>query len=581
MSLRQAARDAAATLGQSEAFQEAVGGAVEKVREGWAFDPADFFSAPEHSASAGTQIRQATVPLSEAGETLNRSVSERSPTGQYINVITPVVLPRGAAAGSIVPVMLLLVVGVVVGLVGAAAGGLAFFGPHYWVVMLATVAALWWRRSVVMVPEGCQALITRFGKLLQVAGPGRTVLLSPWKRVSYLVNTAREYPYNAPIREAPTQEGVKASIDLFLQFRIEDPAQFIFVLGSAKGFSDKLQNAISEVTRSLIYQQRAEDIYDLVGESTQEMLAALNEQFLPAVRLTSANITHAEPSNRDYRMDLAASEMIRVARDAYTYEYELQLRKEQNEGDLNKELASLRESLSAIQAEIANYQAQMDTALERETNRAKALARQRFVEAESTANANAALLEAQALDIRSASAAEAPEILEYEFRGDVLDKLESVADHLPQVVQIGPDGDGIDFLAIARKLVGSGDARLFGEADIAQIRERMATIQQRIRDREDEIRRLLAERDPAKPLVPEAPAGEIPGQDKVEEIRRSVTDEAVAERVEQLADTGAPERQPPAEQAPGQRIRWQEPPGQRDPGQGSPGQGTPQERGEV
>jgi regulator of protease activity HflC (stomatin/prohibitin superfamily) len=544
MSMRQAARGAVSSLAQSQQVREAVAGAreavagaVEEAREGFAFDPTDFFSAPELGTSAGTQIRQESTSLSDAGEVLNRSVSDRSDSGQFINVITPVVLPRGGAAGSLVPVLLLLVAGVVLGVIGAAIGvaadnGLLFFGPHYWVVLAALVIAAWWRRSVVMVPEGCHALVTKFGKLEDVVGPGRTLLLNPWKRVSYIVNTAREYPYNAPIREAPTQEGVKASIDLFLQFRIEDPAQFIFVLGSAKGFSDKLQNAISEVTRSLVYQQRAEDIYDLVGESTQSLLDNLNEQFLPTVRLTSANITHAEPSSRDYRMDLAAAEMIRVARDAYTYEYELKLLKEQNDGDLNKELASLHESLSGIQAEIAKYQAQMDTALERETNRAQALARQRFVEAESTANANAALLEAQALDMRSASAAEAPEILEYQFRQDVLDKLEGVADRLPQVVQLGQDGEAIDFLAIARQLVGTGDATLFSDADIAHIRERMSTIQGRIREREPEIRALLAEG--AQQPVDAAANGGIPAEDKVEEIRRSVSDEAVAERVEQL-----------------------------------------------
>ena len=44
-------------------------------------------------------------------------------------------------------------------------------------------------------------------------------------------------------------------------------------------------------TRALIYEQRAEDIYDLVGESTQKFLDSLNEQFLPAVRFTNANIS--------------------------------------------------------------------------------------------------------------------------------------------------------------------------------------------------------------------------------------------------------------------------------------------------
>ena len=132
---------------------------------------------------------------------------------------------------------------------------------------------------------------------------------------------------------------MNASVDLFLQFRIEDPAEFIFTVGGVKGFSDKLENAISEVTRALIYEQRAEDIYDLVGESTQKFLDSLNEQFLPAVRFTNANITHAEPSSQEYRMDLAAPEMVRVAKEAYTYEYELRLRKEQDEGELRGELA--------------------------------------------------------------------------------------------------------------------------------------------------------------------------------------------------------------------------------------------------
>src|SRR5690606_27887932 len=124
--------------------------------------------------------------------------------------------------------------------------------PHYWVVLVLAAAFLWWRRSVVMVPEGCKALITQFGTLVQIADPGRVTLLNPWKRVSYIVNTTREYPFIAPISEAPTQQGVKASVDLFLQFRIENPAEFIFVLGSVSGFQSKLQNAISEVTRSLI-----------------------------------------------------------------------------------------------------------------------------------------------------------------------------------------------------------------------------------------------------------------------------------------------------------------------------------------
>ncbi|MDF5755953.1 SPFH domain-containing protein [Spongiactinospora sp. TRM90649] len=481
--------------------------------ESFTLNPDDFMAAREQGSSVGTLIEARSASLNEAGEIVNRSFSGKGPNGEPAHVISPVIIPKAGTAKVIIPLVILAGLG----LVGLVVSGLpieagVLFGPHYWVVLVLAAAFLWWRRSVVMVPEGCRALITKFGKLVQVAEPGRVTLFNPWKRVSYIVNTTREYPFNAPIREAPTQQGVKASVDLFLQFRIEDPAEFIFVLGSVTGFQAKLQNAISEVTRSLIYAQRAEDIYDLVGESTLGMLENLNQQFLPAVRLTDVNITHAEPSSQEYRMDLAAPEMVRVAKEAYTYEYELQLRKEQNEGDLTKELAGLQETLSAIHAEIAGYQAQMDTALERASHQAKAQARQRLVEAESTANANAALLEAQALDIRALSAAEAPEILDYRFQTDLLDKLEGVAARLPQVVQVGDSGD-IDFLELAKQLVGGRDATLFSSEDMAAIRARLSEIQRRITEREAEITSLLAAAaTPAVQEVPPAPAPEPSGR---------------------------------------------------------------------
>jgi predicted nucleic acid-binding Zn-ribbon protein len=304
------------------------------------------------------------------------------------------------------------------------------------------------------------------------------------------------------------------------------------------------------VTRALIYEQRAEDIYDLVGEDTDKFLDSLNQQFLPAVRFTNANITHAEPSSKEYRIDLASPEMVRVAKEAYTYQYELRLRKEQDEGELNKELAELRKTLSEVSADIAAYQAQMDTARERETDRANARARQRLVEAESEANANAALLEAQALDIRAVSSAGAPEILEYRFQQQVLDKLESVADRLPQVVQIGSGGgagDGeVDFLAIARRMIGTDESPLYSPEDMQALRERLEDIQSRIEERQEEISELATDEQTTPDGVEEPPEAEGAGEDRVEEIRQSVTDEAVKERVERIGDSedAAPEGEP-------------------------------------
>lgn len=494
-------------------------------------DPADFPAAREQGGSLDTVMTQETVPLDAAGEVLNRSEQVRE-RGHQVHSICPMVLPRGRSFTSMLPVSLLLVIGAVGTAVGAAADWPEdgswltnpLFGIHYWVLAIAAVVFVWWRQGMVMVPDGCQALITRFGKLEQVVGPGRVILLNPWKRVSYIVNTTREYPFNAPVRKAPTRGGVNASIDLFIQFRISDPVEFVYTLGAVRGFEEKLNNAISETIRSLIYEQEASGIYDMVGEDTSRLLDQLNQQFRPSVELASANITHAEPSERRYRMDLAAPEMVRVAKEAYTHEYALQLRKEQDEGDLSKELATRHETLSAIQAEIAQYQAQMDTAVERETNRAEALARQRYVQAESEAKANAALLEAQALDIRAVTAAEAPEILEYRYQQQVLDTLEGVADHLPRLLRVGGDavagglggdghgsGAGVDFLALARELVGEHGAELFSEEDMAGMRARLAEVSARISEREEEIEALLEADRPVVPAPAEAADTAAPG----------------------------------------------------------------------
>ncbi len=498
----------AGTLGdiaQSEEFEQ------------FAIDARDFLSARERGEAEGTQITQMTVDIDEAAEVVNRSFRKQEKSGQPINVISPVVVPKSNRS-------YLWIVGVIgftfIGIFGWMSTALLdaimgvfidsnitllLFGPHYWLFILAYAGFSWWKNSYVMIPDGCQALITRFGKLETIVGPGRTWLWDPWKKVSYIVNTTKEYPYNAPIREAPTASRVNASVDLFLQFRVENPSEFIFTLGGANGFAEKLTNAISEVTRALIYEQKAEHIYDLVGESTQSLLDSLNRQFLPSVRFVNANITHAEPSSQQYRMDLAAPEMIRVAKEAYTYEYELKLRKEQDEGALNKELASSRETLSEIRADIAAYQAQMDTAREKEMNRANAYTSQLLVEAESEAKANAALLEAQALDIRSMNSAYFPEILEYRFQQDILAKLEAISEKLPQVINIGADADkNLDFMEIARRILGVTEVTLYSDDDLYAIRQRINDMTARIKERSVRINKLT--QDEPAPVIAEEDA---------------------------------------------------------------------------
>ncbi|HEX5692343.1 MAG TPA: SPFH domain-containing protein, partial [Roseiflexaceae bacterium] len=181
--------------------------------EQFRLNAADFLSARERGEAAGTRIDQMLVALDDAAEVVNRSFPQRDKaSGQFTNIISPVVIPKDQRSYFWVAIVAALAV---IGLLGSLSTALvdralgdgtlsrALFGPHYWLLLLALAAFNIWRNSYVMVPDGCQALITRFGKLEQIVGPGRTMLLNPWKRVSYIVNTTREYPYNAPIREAP------------------------------------------------------------------------------------------------------------------------------------------------------------------------------------------------------------------------------------------------------------------------------------------------------------------------------------------------------------------------------------------
>jgi hypothetical protein len=238
----------------------------------------------------------------------------------------------------------------------------------------------------------------------------------------------------------------------------------------------------------------------------------------PLVEL-NANITHAEPSSQEYRMDLAAAEVIRAAKEAYTYQYELNLRKEQDEGDLNKELASLRETLSEINAEIATYQAQIDTAKEKAINRANAYAQQLLIEAESEAKANAALLEAQSLDIKMLNNARYPEILEYRFRQETLNKLESIAGNLPQIINIGtPDDNKVNFMIVARQMLGVKDTPLYSREDIEEIRQKMDKITVRIKERARRIQEIetIDRGIEAEPKALQAKVDDlVPGEDEI------------------------------------------------------------------
>ena len=160
-------------------------------------DARDFTTPREAKQSAGTRMQQVVTGMESASETLDRSTPEADESGQRANVISPVVIPKDSRSFRWIALVIFLGF---FGIVGASVGFSGLFGPHFWLLLIAYSAYKLWQNSYVMIPDGSQALITKFGKIEATVGPGRTWLVDPRKKVGYIVNTTKEFPYNAPIR---------------------------------------------------------------------------------------------------------------------------------------------------------------------------------------------------------------------------------------------------------------------------------------------------------------------------------------------------------------------------------------------
>ena len=135
--------------------------------EQFRIDARDFLSARERGGTTGTRIDQQTAALSDAAEIVNRSFPTLEPSGRFINAISPVVIPnRQSLFWRLMPIEMMVIflfVGALVTLgITSFAGGvtLALFGPHLWLLLVLLAFFSWGRQSVVMVPDGCRAVVS-------------------------------------------------------------------------------------------------------------------------------------------------------------------------------------------------------------------------------------------------------------------------------------------------------------------------------------------------------------------------------------------------------------------------------------
>ena len=365
-----------------ERAQEVVEGlSGEEGAERFRIDARDFLSARERGGTTGTRIEQQSAALSDAAEIVNRSFPTLEPSGQFINAISPVVIPnRQSLFWRLMPIGMLAVfvlVGAVATIALSAVGGsglaLALFGPHLWLLLVALAVFTWWRQSVVMVPDGCRAVITRFGRLEEVAGAGRKLLFNPWKQVSYIVNTTREYPYNAPIRRGSHGEPGQRQRGPLLAVQDRGPRRVHLhgrrrqgVLRQA-GERDQRGHAGPDL-------RAARRGYLRPGRREHPEVARLPERAVP-----SGRALHQREHHPRRAVEPGVPDGPRRTRDGAGRQGGVHLRVRaqaaQGAGRGRPEQASWPRCARRFRrssAEIATYQAQIDTARERETNRANA-----------------------------------------------------------------------------------------------------------------------------------------------------------------------------------------------------------------
>ncbi len=274
-------------------------------------------AAPAQAGREFSRIKEAVAGWSEM-----RQILRGGQGGQSV----PVVIPRDRRRNG-----WLIVLGVAFYLLGGAlfAGNI---GISFLLVLLgigvALLGLLWlWRGSFIEIEQGTTGVLARYGKIVGTLNPGRHYLWRPWEKVEYVVDTATEIPYLAPVVSCPTQENVPLkSIEFFLRFRIEDPVAFVRTLG-ASNFDMVLSSAVQDAIRQRSRQIRTERAYDLRGSDVEDMRAYLNRQLTSyGVRILGANIPDVQLPGQ-YQQHLATRE--RVAKELVAYEREWELIRKQ------------------------------------------------------------------------------------------------------------------------------------------------------------------------------------------------------------------------------------------------------------
>ena len=185
------------------------------------------------------------------------------------------------------------------------------------------------RSFIVPVPEGSKAILLRRGRIDRTIGPGNHII-PPWIAVSHLVTT-REIPFDVPVSEVPTQEGLRVSVDVLLTFRITRPEQFVFAI-SAPDFDQVCQAAGQDALRMLIRSTTAEHVLDLAGTESAQLAATTGRALAGyGVQVERVVILHIRPPD-EFMRSLEGRRIAAVQRDEEVERHALEQRRQDGSG---------------------------------------------------------------------------------------------------------------------------------------------------------------------------------------------------------------------------------------------------------
>ncbi|MBA3424093.1 MAG: SPFH domain-containing protein, partial [Rubrobacter sp.] len=325
--------------------------------------------------------------------------------------------------------------------------------------------------AIIEIEQGTTGVLSRYGRVTGTLSPGRHYLWWPWEKVEYVVDTATEIPYLAPVAVCPTQENVPLkAIEFFLKFRITDPVAFVQTIG-ASNFDLVLSSAVQDAIRQRSRQVSTEKAYDLRGSDVGDMQNYLNRQLASyGVRILGANIPDVQLPDQ-YQQHLATRE--RVAKELAAYEREWELTRKRRIDTLLMEIERSKKERDArlIEVNEARNRARQDVARMLEEKETEAQRVRLDIETRGRAALTEAENEATALRHLGQAHRDNRAVVQYELARRRVEVGERLMRHAPRPLLVqgeGGESSGLSTLLLARMLPGltqNGPANLQGARD--------------------------------------------------------------------------------------------------------------------